>query len=79
MSEVLYGQTDTEKFAEEKLVCRDIAREISQFGINEWQRLFLLYTLATELENIEKMRAITSVISECSSGDIFISGVQEAL
>jgi len=76
MSATLYGQSGSEKRAEENLVCRQILREISNFGITQRQQLFLIYLLATELENVEHMKAITSRVRDLDS-DAFLSGDRE--
>lgn len=67
-----YGQTDAEKLAEEKHVCRQIVRELSNFEISQRQRLFLIYLLAMELEDVEKMKALTSLARELGGDDVFI-------
>ncbi len=76
MSATLYGQSTSEKQAEENLVCRQILKEISNFGITQRQQLFLIYLLGTELENVEHMKAITSLVRDLGS-DAFLSGDKE--
>lgn len=61
MSE-LYGQLESEKIAEQNLLCRKIVNEISQFGVTDRQRLFIINLLALELENNVHMQEITSLI-----------------
>lgn len=74
MSEpVRYGQLKSEKIAEENDVCRNIAKEISQFGITERQRLFLIHTLAMELEDVQVMLELTACIKELTKSNIFLS------
>lgn len=75
---VFYGQLRSEKVAEENLICRQIAREISLFGISERQRMLVIYLLAMEVENQEVMRSITSTIKELVGKELFLSG-QEVL
>ena len=67
-----YGQLNSEKLAEEKLICRQIIKEIHAFGINQRQHLMLIYLLALELENAEYMLSITSLIKELET-DAFVS------
>ena len=50
--------------AAKRMECREIVREIKDFGINERQKLYLIYLLALELENREVMLALTSAIGE---------------
>lgn len=71
---VHYGQLRSEKHAEENDMCRKIAKEISQFGITERQRLFLIYTLALELEDSDVMLELTACIKELTKSNIFVSG-----
>ncbi len=73
MSEsIRYGQTDSERVVEENTTARKIIREITNFGITERQRMMIIYLLAMELEDIEHMKAITSVVRSLGTGEIFI-------
>jgi len=74
---VLYGQSQSEKRAEENTICRQMVREINNFGITQRQALFLIYLLASELENVEHMRAITKLVRELGEDELFISGKPE--
>lgn len=62
-----YGQTESEKLAEEKQVCRQILAEINKFGINQRQSMFLIYLLASELEDIDAMQSLCAAIREVGS------------
>lgn len=77
MSATLYGQSSNEKRAEENRVCRQMLREITNFGITQRQQMFLIYLLATELENVEHMKAITSLVRDLGGSDVFLSGDRE--
>ena len=77
-SPTLYGQAASEKRAEENQVCRQIVREINNFGISQRQTLMLIHILATELENVEHMRAITRLVRELGGNDLFLIGTPEA-
>lgn len=74
-----YGDNDlvSEKMAHDKQVCRKIVDEINDYGVNDSQRMSIIYMLALELENLECMRNITSEIREFN--DSFISGDQKKL
>lgn len=74
---VHYGQTQTEKLAAENEVSRQIVREINNFGISQNQALMVMYLLASELENIEHMRAITRLIRELGGNELFLIGQPE--
>lgn len=74
MSEqTLYGKLSSENFAEENQICRQIVKEISQFGVSERQRLFIIYTLALELEDSVCMKAITSAVKSAENKNVFLS------
>lgn len=44
--------------------CREIVREIKNFGVNQRQLLFLIDLLALELENNDAMRRIRAAVVE---------------
>jgi hypothetical protein len=68
-----YGQTDSEKLAEEKQACRQIVSEIANFGISQRQQLFIIYLMSLELEDVETMQVLTSVIRDLGGDKVFIS------
>lgn len=70
---IVFGKLQSEKHAEENNVCRQIVREISHFGVNQRQTLFIIYLLSLELENIDLMRELTSLIKELGGSDVFIA------
>lgn len=49
---------------DKRQVCRDIIKEIKDYGVNQRQILFLIQLLAVELESREAMTAISRVIGE---------------
>ncbi len=69
---MLFGQLDSEKLAEEKLICRQIVNEIGNFGITERQRLAIIHMLSLELEDVEAMQAISALVRELGSDSLFI-------
>ena len=50
--------------AAKRMECREIVLQIKEFGVNERQKLYLVYLLALELENREVMLALTTAIGE---------------
>ena len=54
-------QTNVKKLAEEREVVRKILTEINNFGVTQHQRLFLIYTLALEIEDLETRFDISTV------------------
>lgn len=72
---ITYGETDSEKMANESRIAHQIVKEIGDFGINERQRWLIIYNLAMELENVEDMKAITSFLKEVKGNEMFISRI----
>jgi len=71
---VTYGQSQAEKLAAENEVCRQIVREVANLGISQRQALFVMYLMATELENGEHMKALTRLVRELGGDDLFLIG-----
>jgi len=74
---VRYGQMRSEQMAEENKVCRQIVKEINNFGITQRQTLMVIYLLAAELENVDQMRAITKQVRELGGDELFLIGNKE--
>jgi len=68
-----YGQLNSEKIAKENEECRKIVKEIINIGLTQRQQVFLIYLLSMELENIEFVQTLTSMIKEIAGDQIFIS------
>tara|TARA_B100000287_G_scaffold367569_1_gene363405 strand:+ start:1783 stop:2013 length:231 start_codon:yes stop_codon:yes gene_type:complete len=47
----------------EQTICRDIVKEILNFGVNENQKKFLIYLLALELEDMSLMKKIDCAVN----------------
>jgi hypothetical protein len=78
MTTPLYGQAQSEKRVSENEYCRQVVREINlQGGLTQRQTLFLIYLLSSELENVEHMRAITSLTRDFGGEDLFLIGPPE--
>lgn len=60
----LYGQIQAEKIASDIQVCRDIVKEIGDFGINDKQRITIINLLALELESNDLSRKIINIIKD---------------
>jgi hypothetical protein len=58
------GQTETETWANEMLINRQIVGEILKFGVNQKQILNIIKLLAMELEDRDALVAISSIVSE---------------
>jgi len=60
-----YGKTEEDLHAEKMIACREIVREILNFGIDEKQKKQIIKLLALELEDTVLMKEIIeSVESE---------------
>lgn len=64
MKSELYGSLQADKLAEEQATARKIVSEINNFGISERQRWLIMYYLALEIEDVEKMQEVTSFLKE---------------
>lgn len=56
-----YGQTKVHKVAEMLQQCRDIVREIENFGINDIQRKQIIYLLSLNLEDRDAFEELSIV------------------
>jgi hypothetical protein len=63
---------NTKKLAEENLKIRTIVKELNDFGLSERERIFLVYQLSLELENVQLMQELCATIKELSP-DAFIA------
>lgn len=63
-----YGKTDVEHVADDTLRCRQIVREVISFGVNEQQKLRLIYLLALELENRDNMQQLADLVKRIEKG-----------
>lgn len=68
----MYGKLSSETLADENKACRQIVKEIIDFGVSQRQILLLTWLLAIELENNEHMLALTQLIKDIQP-NIFIS------
>ena len=50
--------------APKRMECRNIVKEIKNFGVNQRQILYLCYLLALELEDREVMLSLTKAIGD---------------
>ena len=48
--------------ANKRMECREIIKEIKNFGINQRQLLYLIYLLSLEIEDRETMLSLTKAI-----------------
>lgn len=72
MSDVVYGQLDSEKVAKENETCRKIVSEVTNFGVTQRQLKYIIYLLALNIDDVEVMRELVGAIKELSP-EIFVS------
>ena len=63
-----YAKTKEELASEKILQCRQIVKEIVEFGVSENQKLQIIKLLSCELENVNVMTDIVRII-KCTSGE----------
>lgn len=59
-----FGQTKADRLAEEATIARKIVSEISNYGVTDRQRWLIIYYLAMELEDIDKVQEVCSFLKE---------------
>jgi len=74
-----YGKTVTEQLAEDTLQCRQIVKEIGNFGINQNQILKVIELLALTLEDHNKLTKIVEIIKELQNNVLLESQDDEPL
>jgi len=62
-----YGKTKEQLEAEKMIKCREIVREIIDFGVDESQKIQIIKLLSCELENINLMKDIVKIIKGSST------------
>lgn len=56
-----YGHTKVHKIAEKLQQCREIVKEIENFGVDDMQKLQIIYLLSISLENREALEKVSSI------------------
>ena len=59
-----YGATESEIGAESTLMCREIVKEILNFGVSEEQKVKIIHLLSLELEDRNLMLSIVKSVNE---------------
>jgi hypothetical protein len=65
-----YGKTELEKYYEEIQQCRDIVKEVLDFGITEEQKINIIYLFSLELENRESMLELSNIAKAIKDGTL---------
>jgi len=71
-----FGQTKADKLAKESTIARKIVSEISNYGVTDRQRWLIIYYLALELEDMEKVQEVCSFLKEINP-EISMSKIYE--
>ena len=59
-----YGTTKSELDADNILMCREIVKEILNFGVSEEQKIKIIHLLSLELEDRNLMLSIVKSVNE---------------
>tara|TARA_R110002060_G_scaffold26534_1_gene36057 strand:+ start:1615 stop:1848 length:234 start_codon:yes stop_codon:yes gene_type:complete len=59
-----YGKSKSDSDVEKMILCREIVKEVIDFGVTEDQKLQVIYLLSLELENREKMLGIINLVKD---------------
>lgn len=57
-----YGKSQGDIHTEKMIQCREIVKEIIEFGVSEEQKLQIIHLLSLELESRDKMLGISSLV-----------------
>jgi len=72
-----YGTFTSEKEAEQAQVARELVNEILNLGITQKQLMIIIHSLALNIENVEKMQAITAALRELDSDTFLVDRAEE--
>ena len=65
-----YGKTELEKHYERIQQCREIVKEVLDFGVTEEQKIQIIYLLSLELENRDSMLELSKVATAIKEGTL---------
>lgn len=68
----LYGKLSSEKLLEENKKAHQIVKVIGDYGVSDRERWLIIYYLALELEDFEKMRELIAWVKE-NNTQLFIN------
>tara|TARA_A100001515_G_scaffold129935_1_gene116892 strand:+ start:641 stop:871 length:231 start_codon:yes stop_codon:yes gene_type:complete len=64
-----YGKTESDLITEQKIQCREIVKEILDFGVNEMQKRQIIKLLSLELESVSLMKEIAGLLRDQEEKD----------
>lgn len=59
-----YGKSNVHKITEKLHQCREIVKEIENFGVDDLQRMQIIYLLVLGLENREALEDMASIVKK---------------
>jgi hypothetical protein len=65
-----YGKTEEETQFEKVSQCREIVREIIDFGVDEMQKIKIIYLLSLEIENRNLLETISKATDNMLNGEV---------
>jgi len=66
--EIKPNYIETQLSKDKRKECRDIVRTINEYGISQRQKLYIIWALSLELEDVEAMKRIVAAISSVQEG-----------
>lgn len=63
-----FGKSSEESLIEDKIKAREIVQSVLQYGVNQKQIEQIIYLFSMELENVELMKQISTVINQSREG-----------
>ena len=63
-----FGKSQEETFIEDKIKAREIVQSVLQYGVSQKQIEQIIYLFSMELENVELMKQLSTVINQSREG-----------
>ena len=63
-----FGKSSEEIYIEDKIKAREIVQSVLQYGVNQTQIEQIIYLFSMELENVELMKQLSTVINQSREG-----------
>ena len=63
-----FGTSQEEQSIQDKIKAREIVQTVLQYGINQQQLVQLVYLFSLEIEDIQLMKSLTSLINQSREG-----------
>ena len=63
-----FGTSEVENDIQDKIKAREIVQSVLQYGVNQKQIEQIIYLFSMELENVELMKQISTVINQSREG-----------